>query len=167
MRAKVVFYSYSGNAKACAQALAERLGADLFELKEARVRKKGKSLFMYGGMQAMFGLRSKLKALPDLTQADVVVLGMPVWASAPPPAINAALKGCALSGKAVYAFVTKVDPSPDAPTKLCASLEKAVSAKGGSLKGIFALPVPMDRALTPAEAQAKAALWAERILGDR
>lgn len=163
MKAEIVFYSYGGNAKACAQALAERLGADLFELQEVRTRKKDTSLYMQGGMQATFGLGSKLKALPDLKQADVVILGMPVWASAPPPAINAVLKACAFSGKAVYAFVTKADPSPDAPAKLHARLKKAISAKGGTLKGIFVLSVPMNQALTSDEALEKTAGWAERI----
>ena len=163
MKAVIVFYSLGGVTQACTQALAERLGADLFRLEETRPRKKGTSLFVYGGMQATFGLRSKLKAQPDLSHADVVVFGMPVWASATPPAINAALAKCKLSGKSVYAFVTKADPSAEAPEKAKARLEKMVAAKGGRLLEIFALPVKMGETLAASDAVAKTAPWAVRI----
>lgn len=162
MNAAIIAYSNTGNAAALGRALSDTLNAELFLLEEKR--KRPEKDFFVGGMQAAFHLGSVLRALPDAGQVDVIVLGMPVWAGSTPPAINTALKKMDFRNKAVFAFVTKADPAPQAPQKLVERLKQSIEQKGGALKGVFAMPVgstPISRDA----AQAQAALWTKEIHG--
>ncbi|HWR22610.1 MAG TPA: hypothetical protein VN366_03955 [Feifaniaceae bacterium] len=159
MNITIIAYSNTGSAEACARALSGALGARLFLLEETRQR-PGKDFFI-GGMQAVFHLRSKLKALPDVKDSDVLILGMPVWAGTTPPAINALLQTLDCAGKTVFAFVTKADPAPEPPPKLAIRLAKQVEKRGGTLKRVFALPV--EGKLGQEAAKKRAASWAAEI----
>ena len=162
MNAAIIAYSHTGNAAALGRALSAALDAELFLLEEKR--KRPTKDFFVGGMQATFHLGSDLQALPDAGQADVIVLGMPVWASSTPPAINTLLKKMDFQNKTVFAFVTKADPAPQAPQKLVERLKTSIEHKGGALKGVFAMPsgsTPVSRDA----AQAQAALWKKEIHG--
>ena len=160
MNATIIAYSNTGNAAACARALSDALGAQLFLLEETR--KRPEKDFFVGGMQAAFQLRSKLKALPDVKNSDIIILGMPVWAGTTPPAINALLRTLDCKGKTVFAFVTKADPALEAPQKLVDRLFKLVEKRGGTLKRVFALPVE-GKPLGQETAEKHVASWAAEI----
>ncbi len=159
MNTTIIAYSNTGNAAACAQALSGALGARLFMLEEQRERPEKD--FFAGGMQAVFHLSSRLKALPDVKESEVLILGMPVWAGTTPPAINALLRTLDCKGKTVFAFVTKADPALEAPQKLVDRLTKLIEKRGGTLKRVFALPV--EGKLGREAAEKHAASWAAEI----
>lgn len=160
MKASIVAYSWTGNTAACAAALGNTLGVEPFLLIEEKERKSNEG-FARGGTQASFGMKTKLKALPDISGADTVVLGMPVWAGTTPPAINAYLSACDLTGKQVFAFVTEA--SANVPARLEKKLRKLTANKGGAFQHLFVLSVPSTMKMTVGEAQPHADRWAERM----
>ncbi len=83
MKTAVVFYSMSGNVKNTAEKIAEKLSADLIELKpEKTYPDKGFKKFLWGGKSAVMGEKPKL--LPyefDEGKYERIIFGSPVWAS--------------------------------------------------------------------------------------
>lgn len=160
MQVKIVVFSWTGNTAACAVSLGEAFNTEPFLLEEEVDRQGGKG-FALGGLQASLGLKTKLKAAPDLSNADVLVLGMPVWASTTPPAINTFFNTCSLQGKRVYAFATQ--QSSTKPQKLEQRLKKLVDKQGGTFVHLFVLSVPRGVQLDVEEAAKRTDAWAKRI----
>ena len=106
MKALVVYYSYSGNTKLVADAVAKALGADLEELKPA------KPLNASGAGYVMWGLRQlvsqnkppllPLKHTPD--EFDLIVIGTPVWSYTVTPPIRTFLEEHHFTSKKVALF---------------------------------------------------------------
>jgi len=91
LKTLVIFYSYTGHAKARAQALAAQESADITEI--ADVCRPGKfKAYLRGCFAAIRGKEWPIKP-PDIDAAayDRLILFSPVWASNPPPAVNAFL----------------------------------------------------------------------------
>lgn len=160
MRYKIVVFSWTGNTAACAVALGQALEAETFLLEEEKDRQGGKG-FALGGTQASFGMKTALKALPDITDAEVIVLGMPVWAGTTPPAINTFFQHCSVQGKHVYVFATQ--QSDSRPQKLENRLKKLINGQGGTFVHLFMLCVPRGKQLGVEDAAARTDKWAERI----
>lgn len=160
MKPSIVIYSWTGNTAACAVALQEILGCDASLLEEEKPR-EGNRGFALGGTQASLGLKTQLKALPDISDADPLLLGMPLWAATTPPAINTFFKNCDLSGKKVYCFATQ--QSEGVPQKLETKLRKKIAKAGGTFMHLFVLRVPHGKQLSVEEAKSRAEKWAERI----
>lgn len=160
MREKIVVYSWTGNTAAAAVALQEEMGIEAFLLVEEKERQGNKG-FALGGTQASFGMKTAVKALPDIADTDVLILGMPVWAGTTPPAINTFFANCDCKGKTVYAFATQ--QSDGIPKKLESKLRKRVEKLGGGFKHLFVLQVPQGKQLGVDEARERAAKWAQRI----
>ena len=161
MKTAIVAYSLSGNTAACAFALAKTMDTGVFLLEEVKPR-YGKKVYFSGGFQASFGLGSKVKSLPDLSDADVVLLGMPVWAGTIPPAMNTLLKNCSLRGKTVYAFVTQL--SSGVPGKLEKRLKETVLRGGGNFKSLFVQQAPNVGKISVESMLPTAQEWAKRVL---
>ncbi len=157
---KIVVFSWTGNTAACAVALKQLLNAEVELILEQKER-AGSSGFAVGGFQASLGLSAKLAKLPDVSGADVVLLGMPVWAGTTPPAINTFLKEADLLGKKVYAFATQ--QSEQQPQKLENKLRKNIEKRGGKFLHLFVLHVPYKQQLSVESALVHAAKWAQRI----
>lgn len=79
-RRLVVYFSWTGTTAKVARALAERLGADLEEIRETRPRSPGFGRFR-AAMEAMLRLPAPI-APPerDLSAYGLILLGGPVWA---------------------------------------------------------------------------------------
>lgn len=161
MRNQIVVFSWTGNAAACAVALQNELSVVPFLLLEEKERAGSKG-FASGGVQASLGLSTELKAMPDLSDCDTLILGMPLWAGTTPPAINSFFKQCDLMNKKVYVFVTQM--SSEIPKKLEKKLKKRIAASGGQFMHMFVVSVPKGLQMTVEMAQPRAAKWAERIL---
>ena len=159
MNAIILAYSSTGNTAACARALSSALSAKFILLKEKR--KRPEKDYFAGGMQSVFHLGSALQALPKTAEADVLIIGMPVWAGTTPPAINTLLRKLDCKGKTVFAFVTKADPATDAPEKLVSRLRHHIEKRGGTLKRVFALTT--GEPLTEEAAKERTDLWAREI----
>ena len=102
----IVYYSLDGNTDYIARRIAEKTGAKLVRLETKRAYPlKGVKKFFIGGRDTLFGARPELKApLPDLAPFRNIVIGTPVWASRPAPAINTFLRRAKLAGKRIALF---------------------------------------------------------------
>ena len=91
MKRAVVYYSLTGCTKKTAEYIAKETGADLIRIDTVKEMPTGfKSQIMYGGMLATFGIKPKIKDVPDSIRSyDDIILGTPVWASTFAPALKA------------------------------------------------------------------------------
>jgi flavodoxin len=104
MKTLVVYYSRTGNAKFMAETIAAALGADIEEIIDLKNR-QGRLAFLPAGRDAMRGKETEIaqtKRAPF--DYDLVVIGQPVWAGSPTPAIRTYLSKNDLSGKKVALF---------------------------------------------------------------
>ncbi|NLX48742.1 MAG: ArsR family transcriptional regulator [Methanospirillum sp.] len=136
MRVVIVFYSLSGNTRRVAKLLASRLaGPDLVEVHD-RHQYSTLTAYASGAPRAMRGEVAEVDPSEiEVGDYDLVVLGSPVWAFSPTPAVNgivAALRG--IEGKEVVIFVTSAGVPGDAAGKLQAASE----ARGARVRGSVA-----------------------------
>ncbi len=108
MKSIIIYYSYTGNTRCVAQALASYLKSknevEVVELKSLDEN----SNFFRQAKRAFIRAKAKLDLThTDLSSYEMVCLGTPVWAFRPTPAMNAYLNECkGLEGKAVALFTT-------------------------------------------------------------
>ena len=102
----IVYYSLDGNTDYIARRIAEKTGAKLIRLETKKAYpRKGFKKFFIGGRDALFGAEPELKVpIPDLAPNRNIVIGTPVWASRPAPAINTFLRRTKLEGKRIALF---------------------------------------------------------------
>ena len=102
----IVYYSLDGNTDYIARRIAEKTGAKLIRLETKKAYpRKGFKKFFIGGRDALFGAEPELKVpIPDLAPNRNIVIGTPVWASRPAPAINTFLHRAKLDGKRIALF---------------------------------------------------------------
>jgi flavodoxin len=107
MRSLVVYYSYEGHSAHIAAALARLLGADTVRLEtEDDKARHGLAKYFWGGKMVFSKKLPPLKPFNiDIDQYDLIVLGGPVWAGAPAPAIFSFLNKVAISGKKVAFYL--------------------------------------------------------------
>lgn len=94
MKRAVVYYSLSGNTKEAAEKIAKEIGADLIQIDQLKPMPKSKaSQMMFGGMKATFGMKPEIKGVPEnISEYDEIIIGTPIWASKPAPAVNTFIK---------------------------------------------------------------------------
>ena len=104
----VAYYSYGGNTKEVAKAIAEKVGGDLFE-----IRAEGKYPEDYHAMTAQAkkeiadGYRPKLKrTVKNIDSYDVIFLGSPNWWGTITPQVSSFLQQYDLKGKKIVPFIT-------------------------------------------------------------
>ena len=85
----VTCYSLTGHTATVADAIADRLGAKADPILEKSAR-SGLPGTAAGAVNALLGRASAIKVpARDPSEFDLVILGTPVWAAAPAPAVNA------------------------------------------------------------------------------
>ena len=106
MKTAVIFYSYEGNSALVANAVKDALNADIFEIKIKNDRKRtGFAKYIWGGFQVITRKKPELEPLSvDYNAYDLIVLGTPVWASSPTPAMSSFLSGNEVKGKKIALF---------------------------------------------------------------
>ncbi|MFZ5974918.1 MAG: flavodoxin family protein [Bacillota bacterium] len=122
----IIYYSLDGNTQFVANALAEKLGADLLPIKPVKdLQKKGFWKFFFGGMQVVFGKKPKLLPM-DKKPADYksIIIGTPVWASSFAPPIKTLLESNTIAGKNVAVFCCCGGGPGKTITNMTAKLEK-------------------------------------------
>jgi flavodoxin len=107
MKSLVVYYSRTGNARYVAQTIASQIGADIEEVID--LKKRGGVLgFLIGGRDARQGKETEISpSTKSPADYDLIVVGTPIWAGKPTPAIVTYLKKSDLSGKKVAVFFTQ------------------------------------------------------------
>ena len=141
MKTAVVYYSLEGSTRVAAQALADRLGADIYELKEKKPRGKTPMVYMSGGFAAVFGLKSRLQDnFADRMGAyERICIGTPIWASRPVPAVNSFVKAFDPKGKQILMFSVQADPNPQSSEKGMEKLCAVIRKKGGASLSLLGL----------------------------
>ena len=106
MKTAVIYYSYGGNCTLVADILKTELNADIFRIETLdNKRRRGLFLMLWGGGQVFKGIKPPLKPLSvDISAYDLIILGTPVWAGSPTPAIASFLSKTSISGKKIALF---------------------------------------------------------------
>jgi DNA-binding transcriptional ArsR family regulator/flavodoxin len=127
IRACVVFYSYSGITRGVAEGIRDASGCDLIEVKTKNPYSSF-SVYTTGVLHSRKGACDPIEPeVIDVSGYDFLIIGTPVWAWKPSPAINAAvraLKGC--EGKMAVIFTT----CSNQPGEALPVLSKALSDRG-------------------------------------
>lgn len=153
MKILVIYYTRTGNARFMAETIAAELGADIEEVVDLKNR-QGRLAFLPAGRDAMRGKETEI-AQTKRTPAnyDLIVIGQPVWAGSPTPAIRTYVKKNDLSGKKVALFFS--DSSNQAVEK----------TKGLMPNSIFVeeLALPAKAFENKEEAKKKIAEWCNKL----
>ena len=127
IRACVIFYSYSGITRAVAEGIRSASGCDVIEVKTTEPY-TAFSAYTTGVLHSRKGISDPIEpAAIDVSGYDFLIIGTPVWAWKPSPAINAAVKalrGC--EGKMAVIFTT----CSNQPGEALPILSRALSARG-------------------------------------
>lgn len=161
MNKKIVVYSWTGNTAACAVALSEAMQMEQPFLLVEQKERQGQLGLAKGGFQASIGAKTKLTAMPDLSDVQLLILGTPVWSGTLPPAMNTFLAKTDFKGKTVYVFSTQ--GSDKVPEKFERKLKSRIERKGGKFIHLFVLQVPMGKQVGVEQAAPRVEKWAQRI----
>ena len=104
----VAFYSYSGNTKEIAEAIHEKTGGDMFEIKtEGTYPEDYNAMVAQAKKEIQDGYRPKLtSSVENISQYDIIFLGSPNWWSTITPQVSSFLETYDLNGKTVIPFIT-------------------------------------------------------------
>ncbi|MCK9278277.1 MAG: NAD(P)H-dependent oxidoreductase [Methanoculleus sp.] len=128
----IIYHSETGNARTVAERLAAATGGDLVEVQDlAGYSKIG--MYLKGAPRAVRGKKADIKpSVIDVSAYDIVVIGSPVWAGNPTPAVNAAVAALrGIEGKTAFVFCT----SRGAPGKALETMQALLVDRGADVRG--------------------------------
>ena len=106
-RILVTYFSYSGTTKQVAESIAEKTGANLFEIKPVSPYS---NVYMQSNREIRRNERPALEELPDdVSDYDIVFVGFPIWWHATPAPVNTFLESNDLAGKLIISFCTSAE----------------------------------------------------------
>ncbi|MFH1084150.1 MAG: flavodoxin [Chloroflexota bacterium] len=160
LRALVVYYSFEGNTRHIAQAIAAELGADLLELRPVRdVPTRGFIKYAWGGSLVVMGRKPPLEPFAvDTDDYDLLFIGTPVWAFTYAPALRSFFAQVALRGREFALYCCH----EGGPGKTLAHMARALPDNDILDATDFRLPLA-----APAESAARARAWARQVLARR
>ena len=107
MKSLVVYYTRGGNTRFVAETIAAEIGADLEEVVDLKKR-SGILGYLRGGRDASQGRETEISpTVKSPTAYELIILGSPIWAGKPAPAINTYINKNDLSGKKVAVFFSQ------------------------------------------------------------
>jgi flavodoxin len=106
MKCLVVYYSRTGKTRFVAETIASQLGADLEEIVDQKKRSGSLGWIMAGKDASRKSLTEIDAAKNSPANYDLIVIGTPIWAWSPSPAVRTYIKQNSLSGKTVALFYT-------------------------------------------------------------
>ena len=103
MKTLVIYYSYEGSCAIIAAQLKKAANACVLELKtEDEKQRSGFAKYFWGGKQVLTHAHPKLKPYTvTLEEYERVIVGCPVWAGSPAPAMQSFLTQTPITGKRV------------------------------------------------------------------
>ena len=106
MKTAVIFYSFEGHTARIADAVKTAANADVFEIKTTDTKKRtGFLKYLWGGGQAVRGKKPPIFPLQfDPGAYELIILGTPVWAGSPAPALVSFLDKTTIKGKKIALF---------------------------------------------------------------
>lgn len=146
MKSIIAYYSYTGHAEKIAKAFARSLESRGTARLE-RLRPVQEITSFVGQCRAAFG-RKRTALQPavtaDLSGYDLVVIGCPVWAFAPVPAVNTYLDSInGVQGKRAIVFLTS--GSGAGVNRCFAAIRKTLESKGIVHVGELNIPDRMSK----------------------
>ena len=106
-RTLILYYSLTGNTKACCEALQKELGADIVEIKDLKKRSDKGFTYRITGFSSLFGNLTKIEPEnPDLTPYNNIIIGSPIWTGKLSMAIRTLIDKNRFDGKKVVVFTT-------------------------------------------------------------
>jgi flavodoxin len=154
LKSLVVYYSRTGAAKFVAETIAAELGSDIEEIVDLKSR-EGKLNYMGAAGDASRGKETKIGPINRVpSDYDLIIIGTPIWAWSPTPAIRTYIKNNNFSGKKVALFFTYENNLRQAIGKTKALLPNS----------IFAGELTLAKALNDKEETAnKIAAWCNTL----
>jgi flavodoxin len=154
VKSLVVYYTRTGNAKFIAETVAAELGSDIEEIVDLKKR-AGKLGWISAGKDATQGKETQIaptKLVP--ADYDLIVIGTPIWAWRPTPAIRTYIAKNDLSGKKVALFFAMDSNLKQAVEKTKALIPNSV------FLGDIGLPKALDN---QQETRKKIAEWCNTL----
>ncbi len=134
MAVVIVYHSETGHTRSVAEYTAKRIGAVLIPVRD-RANYNRVTRYLVGAPRARRGERDRIEpSAIDVNPYQGIVLGSPVWAWSPTPAINAAvaaLEGC--EGKEGIVFTI----SGGMPGETLDRMRSGLKERGVRIKGAF------------------------------
>jgi flavodoxin len=147
MKTLIVFYSCDGNSALVAAELQKALGegCDTLELRiEDGAKRSGLAKYLWGGRMVFSRARPTLKPYDTAIDSyDLIILGGPVWAGSPAPALQSFIAETKPEGKRIGLFLCHGGGPGKSLAKLKALLPGNVIA--GTID--FLNPAKQDRAV--------------------
>jgi flavodoxin len=136
----VVYYSFEGNTRFIAEAIAKELGADIQELKPVKdLKSKGFSKYVWGGRQVVTKKMPKLLPLEKKPEDyDAIFIGTPVWAYTFAPALRTFFAEHPLKGKKIALFMCHGGGPKDAMAKFEAEVSGSTVIGRLDLRNVLA-----------------------------
>ena len=157
MKSLVVYYSRTGNARFVAETIAAEIGADVEEVVDMKKR-SGPLGYLNGGSDARRGKETEIApTTKSLSNYDIIIVGTPVWAGRPSPAVLTYLKKNDLSGKKVAIFFTQGGKKPSAIEETKALMSKS------NIVGHLSLVNPIT---TKEESEKLIISWCKTLMGN-
>jgi len=158
-RILVVYYSFEGNTRLIAQAIAAATGAETLELTPRKeIATHGFMKFFWGGRQAVMKIQPELEPFEvDPKIYDLLFIGTPVWAFTYALPLRAFFSKCCLAGKKVAFFCC----NDGGKGKTFENFRKALN--GNEILGEIEFVAPLKRNREQAVSRAKE--WASQIVG--
>jgi flavodoxin len=144
MKTLIVYYSYDGNSALVAEELKKAAAADILELKteDEKVR-TGFAKYAWGGKQVLTHAHPKLKPYTvNIEDYARIIIGGPVWAGTPAPALQSFIAQTKISGKRLGLFICHAGGKGKAMDKFKALL----SGNTIAAEIDFINPAKLDRA---------------------
>ncbi len=128
MKQAVVFYSRDGSTRVIAKAIAKKVGAEAFELKEKSPIKG----FMAAAWGAMRGKKSELidEYTKECAGCDKLFVGTPVWGGKAVPAVNMFFGKTPVNGKEIVFFTVQGGKTSGKPIGGAKRMVSDLIAKG-------------------------------------
>ena len=102
----ILYYSLTGNTKACCEALQKELSADIIAIKDVKDR-SGKWGFFKTAIGSLFGSHTKIEPEnPDLSPYSSIIIGSPIWTGKLSMAARTVIDKNSFEGKKVIIFTT-------------------------------------------------------------
>lgn len=111
-RKLVAYFSASGTTARLAEALAEAIGADLFEIKPEIPYTRTDLNWQNAGSRSSVEMKKPASrpaiaaGRDNIAEYDTIFVGFPIWWYVAPTIINTFLESCDLTGKTIIPFAT-------------------------------------------------------------
>nr|WP_205395790.1 flavodoxin [Streptococcus lutetiensis] len=108
----IIYFSLTGTTEGVAKKLAEKLQADLYEIKPAKIYSRQDLDWTVEKCRANLEQKDSTSRpayqgeLPDISQYDTVIFGHPIWWGIPPRILYTVIEDMDLTGKKVASFAT-------------------------------------------------------------